>query len=307
MMAIHKIDLPHFFHISSMRGFTENNPNYPSKFVFSPLLPSINRTYEEIDSDRIAAEKLACLKARKIIALSYDEAQTIINGYEVPNDSIEVVLSGVDRDIFHPSKFDSNLNNVVFVSCNAIRPQKRQDEAIDLFHKIRPLLASRSNLIFVGNVQDSEYFKKLKRKIINYGFSHYVFEGVNFEKVPSLLKYDVTFLGSVDQTKMGDILRFSDVSILPSKDETFGISLLESLSTGLPTVCYNLPAYRNFLLNTSNPYKVSLKSHLGDSIDWLIDSINDNRKKFIYEANQYLDKYSWKSMADRCIQIYSDL
>lgn len=49
---------------------------------------------------------------------------------------------------------------------------------------------------------------------------------------------EVTFLGAVTGTNLSEIFRSADVFVFPSKTDTFGLVLLESIASGVPVAAY---------------------------------------------------------------------
>jgi N-acetyl-alpha-D-glucosaminyl L-malate synthase BshA len=92
------------------------------------------------------------------------------------------------------------------------RPVKRTLDVIDIFDKISQKLPSR--LLLIGEGPDTI----LARRMVN----------------KKHLTGRVTFLGN--QNRVEAVLPFSDLFLLPSEEESFGLSALEALACGVPVI-----------------------------------------------------------------------
>lgn len=54
----------------------------------------------------------------------------------------------------------------------------------------------------------------------------------------------VAFLGPLDHVRLADAMRTADMLVLPSDLESFGLVLIEAMSSGLPTISSDLPGTR---------------------------------------------------------------
>lgn len=61
---------------------------------------------------------------------------------------------------------------------------------------------------------------------------------------------NVKFLGIIDREKMNDVYNIADVMFLPSYQELFPMSVLETLALGTPVLLRNLDIYRNILFDS---------------------------------------------------------
>lgn len=96
-----------------------------------------------------------------------------------------------------------------------LRPVKRSLDVIEVFDRIQKELAAK--LIVVGEGPDKEVAERL---CIQKG-----------------IEDKVLFLGNSDE--VGKILSYSDLFILPSEKESFGLAALEAMASGVPVISSN--------------------------------------------------------------------
>lgn len=73
-----------------------------------------------------------------------------------------------------------------------------------------------------------------------------------YEEIRALMKHlppNVKFLGLVDREKMNDVYNMADVMFLPSYEELFPMTILESMNCALPVLVRDLPEYRPILFD----------------------------------------------------------
>ncbi len=131
---------------------------------------------------------------------------------------IEVIYNFVDRNRFYRKNLD-HFKNVIapdgeLILCHAsnFRPLKRTKDVIKAFGKVREALPAK--LLMVGDGPEKQNDEMFCREL-----------GICT---------DITFLGK--QESIEDIYSISDVFILPSEYESFGLSALEAMSCGVPVV-----------------------------------------------------------------------
>ncbi len=152
-----------------------------------------------------------------VTAVSKFLKEKTLTNYQIKKE-IEVIYNFVDTEIYKPkdnclfkSYFAPN-GEKVLVHISNFRPVKRVPDVIKIFDQVRKKIPAK--LILAGDGTDRTECEKLVR----------VLE----------LKNDVFFLGK--QEAIVDILNASDLFIMPSQSESFGLSALEAMACGLPTI-----------------------------------------------------------------------
>lgn len=101
--------------------------------------------------------------------------------------------------------------------------------------------------------------------------------------VQQLLPYNVSFLGVItNQTKLAKAYSACDVYITPSLSETFGNTVLESLSCGTAVVSFNIGGASDMIDHKRNGYLVNYKDS-NDLAAGILYCLENNLKGYIKE------------------------
>jgi N-acetyl-alpha-D-glucosaminyl L-malate synthase BshA len=125
---------------------------------------------------------------------------------------IEVVPNFVDTERFRPARERAPRQGRVIVHNSNFRPLKRVDDVLAIFERVRRGRPTR--LVFIG---DGPERPRIAAEVAARGLSA-----------------EVEFLG--EQLDFVSVLQAADVFVLPSFTESFGLSALEALSSGVPVV-----------------------------------------------------------------------
>jgi N-acetyl-alpha-D-glucosaminyl L-malate synthase BshA len=131
---------------------------------------------------------------------------------------IEVIPNFVDTDVWRPQddscsrKSFSPNGEKVLVHVSNFRPVKRVTDVIRVYAKVRQTVPS--TLVMIGDGPDRAEAERLCRELE-------ICDGVYF-------------LGK--QQALPDILAGADLFVLPSQNESFGLSALEAMSCGVPVL-----------------------------------------------------------------------
>ena len=152
-----------------------------------------------------------------VTAVSRFLKEKTITNYSIEKD-IEVIPNFVDTKLFAP-KVDSAFKQhyspngeKILVHTSNFRVVKRVPDTIRIFEKVQQEIPSR--LILVGDGPDRSECERLCRQLN--------------------LCEKVKFLGKQDA--LVDILTSSDIFLIPSQSESFGLAALEAMACGLPVV-----------------------------------------------------------------------
>jgi len=161
--------------------------------------------------------------------------------------------------------------------------------------------------LFIGRINEAKgifdilkVINKVKKEIptfklaiIGDGDSHTKNKFIN--KIETLkLSKNITLLGTKNGLEKFSIIKSSKTFLFLSHSESFGIALLEAVSSGLPAFTYDLPAYKNIYQNSEIS---SFKIGDTDSITTAIINTFKNKRFENKNGKKLLGKYSWKKIA----------
>ena len=237
------------------------------------LTPSYKFSGEMVPPEYTKLEKIALSHTKNILTPSYFEKKQLQEYYHIPENKIHVIPRGVDRNLFKPVTRGFNKNKpLIFCSIGSIKPQKNTLELLDLFSSIKNTYIE-SQLRIIGPIQNQQYYEQVKDKISSLG-----------------LAKNIELIGYVFPEKIGDLIKDCHIHISTSNCETFGRSIFETLSSGIPNIARleNNAAY-DFLKNL--PY---------------IKFISDNNEA-ILAINEIMSNFSnLSSIASETGVLYDD-
>ncbi|NTV41006.1 MAG: glycosyltransferase family 4 protein [Candidatus Moranbacteria bacterium] len=256
---------------------------------------------------RISIRK-SCHWASRIISVSENTKKDLMKLYKVPEEKIEVVYEGYDRERnfqFPISNFQKNAK------------YKIQDTKYILF---LGRIEERKN---IGNIIKA--FEILKEK---YNISHKLVlvgkPGFGYENLKSRIqnlksKNDLIELGFVSEQEKWELLKKTEVFVFPTQYEGFGIPILEAQSVGCPVVASNnssIPEVttnyeQNTNVRTTNEIPTDCSAMLVDpqsptEIAEAIFKIISNqtiKKDLIAKGLENVKRFSWEKCAREVAEI----
>lgn len=136
--------------------------------------------------------------------------------------TIQAIPNFVDTSLYQRAAQDSLEQRLrrgdewILMHVSNFRPVKRVQDCIRILAEVRTKLSAR--LIFVGDGPERSEAERLTREL-----------GV---------EEHVTFLGK--QSALPEILSVADIFLLPSQQESFGLSALEAMSCSVPVIATNI-------------------------------------------------------------------
>ena len=201
---------------------------------------------------------------------------------------IKVIPNFVDIQKFSKKHHLSERNMIaqgkekIIVHVSNFRPLKRIIDVLKIFKKISKKIDSK--LIMVGDGPDKKKAKDFLRK--------------------NDLKSRVIFLGKT--TQVDEILCSSDLFLLPSEKESFGLAALEAMAFKVPVISTNVGGLKDLNINGNSGYT----SNVGDIDSMANNAINilsDNslKKQFKNQAFENAKKYDIKNIIPLYEEVYA--
>lgn len=237
----------------------------------------------------VKMSKKICGKADKLIAVSNYTAQSYIDEFHVPRDKIEVIPDAVDTNKFHPE-------------VDGYETRKK----LNLADKDRVAL-------FVGRLDYNkgiEYLLKSFSRINEEGIEArlvIVGEGALKKYICKYpLKNSIIPVGHVSEEDLPKFYAASDLVVLPSLMEGFGITLLEAMASGKPCVATRAGGVEDAVINGETGLLVPPADSysLYHAIRTLLTD-GKLSKEFGAAGRKRAENYfTWDKVAKRTVEVY---
>ena len=244
---------------------------------------------------RYEVEKDSMSKVDSIIVSTKSELEDIRKLYGILDEKIKVIPPGVNLELFRPmNKIESKkslglYDNNVILYVGRIDPIKGLYTLLDSVFNLND--SYNIKLIIVGGeLNKSQDLINLQNYTVDKNKSHIV-----------------DFVGIVDQSNLPIYYNAADLFLLTSYYESFGLSVLESLSCGTPAIVSNVGGLSNLIDNGVNGYLVndispkSFKTY----IEYFFKNINI--KKSSIECRKKAEYYQWSKSGRSMFNLYKEI
>lgn len=189
-------------------------------------------------------------ESNAITAVSENLRQETLSSFGIKKD-IQVIYNFVDAKRFYKSnkehfkKMLAPHGERILAHVSNFRKIKRVEDVVKVFQKVHEQIPSK--LLMIGDGPERQQMEELCRKL---GICN-----------------DIRFLGKQEQ--MEEILNITDLFILPSQYESFGLAALEAMACGVPVISSNAGGLPEINANGKTGYL----SNVGDVDDMAINAI----------------------------------
>lgn len=225
-----------------------------------------------------------------------------------------VALTNVERDILI-AKFRVNPKNIVVIP-NGIDSKDYSRDILTLGDKKEILFRNgiindKKNIIIVSRIAKNKGHIYLLKAFSHISGCNLIVIGKDWGEKESLVNFvkeknlkDVYFLDNIDNVEKNNLLKSSDVFVLPSLGgEAFGIVLLEAMANGLPVVASDVGGIRDLVVEGKNGYLVQARD---------IGSLQEKIEKLLYEKDSFMEnycrkfasKYDWENIYEKLSYLY---
>jgi len=186
---------------------------------------------------RRAVLRWAAQRANKVMTVSHEAAEMLYREWSVPIDKLVTILNGVDTSTFYPA--DGN------VEIQSIRQQLQLPPGANVAVCVANLLPIKRLDILIRAWRRIVMADPLARLLI-IGQGPLCNELVAMTEHQRCTQY-IRFLGNRED--VADILRASDLFVLPSEYESCSNATLEAMASGLPVVGYDVGGMRELVVH----------------------------------------------------------
>ncbi len=165
--------------------------------------------------------KFSIERSDKVTAVSnYLKAETF-NAFQCTAHRVSVIYNFIDPDIYDRTLYPQSMrkklgeSHPILMHISNFRPVKRVRDVIRVFAKVHGEIPC--TLVMIGDGPDRVAAEE-EARLLN-------------------VEHAVYFLGKIDT--VAPLLAEADLFLLPSQSESFGLSALEALATGVPVIASN--------------------------------------------------------------------
>jgi N-acetyl-alpha-D-glucosaminyl L-malate synthase BshA len=173
-----------------------------------------------------AITKFSIEKSDRITAVSEFLKDETVRAFGCAGCEVEVIHNFVDPLVYDRARYEPALHHQlgggkkILMHISNFRPVKRVSDVVRIFERVHREVPSV--LVMVGDGPDRLAAEEEARAL---GIEH-----------------EVRFLGRIDA--VAPLLAAADLFVLPSDRESFGLSALEALACGVPSLAYNAGGIR---------------------------------------------------------------
>lgn len=269
VMEFEKLDLIHVHyaipHATSAYLARQILRKNHSDLKFVTTLHGTDITLVGLEPSFLPLVKFSIEESDGVTAVSRFLKEKTLTNYHIERD-IEVITNFIDVDVFKPvcnenfkKKIAAN-DEKILVHTSNFRPVKRVPDTIRILEKVKKEIPAK--LVLIGDGPDRSECERLTRELD--------------------LQQDVFFLGKQDA--LSDILSASDIFLMPSQSESFGLSALEAMSCGIPVVSSSVGGLPELVIHNENGFIAEFADV--DRMAKYVVSLLKNQKKYnTFSAN----------------------
>ena len=225
-----------------------------------------------------------------ITTVSKNMKQMIIEDYHIDNLKIIIIENGVDTSFFSTMQsplfldYKKSNHNILFIGGT------RKVKGLNfLFKTINLLIKKDVNItLFVVGKKGDQHTTLLSR------YTRLFEEGI------------IKFLGQISEKELLTLYELSDIFILPSLYEPFGLVVLEAMAKGKPVIVSDRVGASSMITNMKDGIIVTY----GD-IDSMVSAIEllfknqEKRMEIEINAKETAKEYTWEKIVEKYIKCYA--
>lgn len=233
-------------------------------------------------------------KAATIITISEVSAKKIATTFDYSLDKIYPIYLGVDRSYrernqsidFSNALKCRNLPGPYLLSVSNMRPYKNVDTLLYAYVDLVNSGSKNYSLVLAGKASDADIGSKIELvKVLGLTDKVFFFKGLNDEELKQLLGGASLF-------------------IFPSREEGFGLPLLEAMASGVPCIASDIEVFREVCGEGALFFDPNSSVALKDTILKLLLS-DQLRSELVGKGRQRADSFLWEQTARQTLAVYN--
>lgn len=214
-----------------------------------------------------------------------------------------ISVSSALKNMIH---YNFNINSIVIpniVDVNSFNYIDQEKNSMFTFLSIGNLIQLKAFNVLIKAFYEADFNSSIELKIIG--------DGPELNSLQNQINYlelnnQVKLLGFLNRNEISKAMQDSDVFVLASRSETFGVVFIEAMAAGLPVIATKCGGPEDFI-NKSNGLLVPVDDvrSLADALQEIYNSIDKYDRKSI--SNECRLKFSPNNIASQLTKVYSDL
>ena len=216
---------------------------------------------------------------------------------------------GIDREKLFVSGNGINVEEYKATDLISFRKQLKQKWGVDESDQIVLFLGRKMESKGIDTLIESAKDILSKRKNVKF-----LLAGPNllwFDKLYSKLskkeKESIIDLGYLSKQEKVNLLHVSDLFVLPSKFEAFGIVFLEAWICGTPVIGSDLGAMPSVIGDGGLVAKFGNSIDLKEKIEFILDNKSEAEKMARNGKKKVLENFTWEKIGEKVEEVYSFL
>jgi glycosyltransferase involved in cell wall biosynthesis len=205
---------------------------------FKPHIISVwgSDVYIDLESNRLKNRMLKALNNATLICSTSKAMAQKISAFE---NKIKIIPFGIDTQLFAPLEFKKTTTKIRIGPVKSLKHVYGIDILINVFAEI---IKKNKNceLVIVGAGEELENYKTLVERL------H--------------LTDNVTFMSSVPNDKVPELLNSFDIFANLSRNESFGVSVIEASACELPIVASNIEGLKEVVVDSETGFLVDIEN-----------------------------------------------
>jgi len=206
---------------------------------------------------------------------------------------IEVIPYSLDTKVYKP--IDQRVARDIF--------KLPQDKKIILFGAISPTTDPRKGFhllqLALQNLEESTLREKFELVVF----------GTSEIKNRISLKFNIHCIGKLkDDISLAILYSAADVMLVPSIQEGFGQTALESLACGTPVVCFDSTGLKDIVDHQKTGYRAECFSYqdLANGINWTLENEERHQKLCMFAREKAENNFALHIQAHRYLSVYEE-
>ncbi|MFT5193333.1 MAG: glycosyltransferase involved in cell wall biosynthesis [Cellvibrionaceae bacterium] len=254
-------------------------------FIYYPeLYPKFRRMYLNMST------RLACKKAKKIIAISESAKNDIMRLFNVEEERVQVIYPGLREEFTRPPEEAINafrkqkqLPDRFILHVGTLQPRKNLPLLIDAFSQAN---LPGIDLVFAGG--KGWFFDEIFAKVNHLGLAN-----------------RIHFPGYVPDDELPLWYAAADLLVFPSFYEGFGMPIIEAMGCGTPVLASNTSAMPEAVGEVGGLFDPLNVSNLAENIQSLLE--NPVQLAKMRELGPiHAKKFSWAYAGEQTAKVYLD-